>query len=69
MKLSDAQWRALRLISRGQSPSVGLVGMSEMGGLAATMASLRRRKLIDENNAVTSLGATALEEEKRKVQP
>ena len=66
LKLSPAQWHALFNLAKGRAPGYGLVGMSEMGGLVGTMASLYRRGLVDQDHRLTDAGRIAVEERKSR---
>lgn len=60
MKLSHPQLRVLENLNSGLPASDGLCGRSAHGGLAMTLHSLRRRRLIDTGsggNAVAVLTA------------
>jgi len=59
VKLSFAQLRALRGAAEG-NPASGIHGQSAHGGLTATLWSLRKRGLLNNDNALTDAGREVL---------
>lgn len=56
MKISPAQYRALRSAEDHGDAGRHIRGRSEAGGLYSTCASLRRAGLLDSQNRITDAG-------------
>lgn len=56
IRLSDPQKRMLKNIAAGRGSHWGLATQSEWGGAVATLASLKRLGLVDENDNATPAG-------------
>ena len=54
-----AQWRVLRNLHEGRPEHWGISGTSQFGGLAVTRASMRVRRWLDLEDALTDAGRAA----------